>query len=1140
MNEPENRKQAIFGEAMEIADAKAREAFLSKACGADQLLRQEVEELLQAEAQAGRFLPDQPLGLSAALVHLDAQAAPQAARAEQIGDRIGRYKLLQRIGEGGCGIVYMAEQDQPVRRKVAVKVIKFGMDTRSVVARFEAERQALALMDHPSIAKVLDVGATESGRPYFVMELVRGHKITQYCDEQRFSTRQRLALFIQVCHAVQHAHQKGVIHRDLKPSNILVTENDGVPVPKVIDFGIAKATTGRLTDQTLFTAFEQFLGTPAYMSPEQAAMTSLDIDTRSDIYSLGVLLYELLTSMTPFDTKALLAAGLDELRRTIREEEPVRPSTRLSTMLAGDRITTAKLRRTEAPKLINLLRGDLDWIVMKCLEKDRTRRYETANGLAADITRHLSCEPVIARPRSWLYEFQKTVRRHKTGFAATCSVIAAMAIGLGLTTLEAKRARRAEREQIHLRQQAQQEAKNARRAEEDAKEKLWSSYLAQAQAGRWSHRAGRRFEGLELLKKASQIRPSLELRNEAIACMALPDLRLLPEINIANYETICFDPRYERYAANERESIYVCRAADSSVLLRLPGYESPVVDLQFSPDGRLLAVACGGAHKRLEIRDLDRNEVVFNSADPNFRCLAFNGDTTLAAISYDQQKDNWPVVLVDLKLGKRVASFCHGSLPYYLRFHPKQFTRLLTSDHSSVVRLWDSEAGRLVQSFTHPDWVVAIDWHPEGNMFATGCADGKVRLWDPDTGKEIAALSGHEWVPIWVTFSSDGEFLASRGWEGILRLWNPYAQREVVNMPVHGFTGPFGKTVNRFWENMGPGRMGILEAASGQGYRLLRSGLPLNDRGVCCDFSPNGRLLVTTHQSGFSLWDVQRGKELASVSKPRWYHHAKFHPDGRLFVSAEEGLEEWLVQESANENQSILTQRGKIPLPLLEGGLWFSSDGGTLAAATQDALHILDVKTAQERIQLPSSDGPPVFGALSADGRFAATYKRTGGTNVQIWAVAHSNLVHEVPTHLAPFVLFSPDNEQFVVGDEREYRVWTIDTWQSRYSVAREAAGHYGYVAMSPDGRLLAVAYSRTKVKLLAAATGDELATLEGPERMDVQWFAFNGDGSQLAVQSASAVQVWDLGLIRRELAGINLNWELPLLAGPIKQNAQK
>ncbi len=354
---------------------------------------------------------------------------------EAAGDRIGHYKLLQQIGEGGCGVVYMAEQQEPVKRRVALKVIKLGMDTKEVVARFEAERQALALMDHPNIAKVLDAGATETGRPFFVMDLVKGIPITRYCDENQLDTRQRLDLFIQVCQAIQHAHQKGIIHRDIKPSNILVADHDGVPVPKVIDFGIAKATAGQtLTDKTVFTAFEQFIGTPAYMSPEQAKLSGLDIDTRSDIYSLGVLLYELLTSKTPFDAKRLVEAGFDEIRRIIREEEPPRPSTKLSTLEAAEQTAVASRRHSEPPKLLGIIRGDLDWIVLKTLAKDRNRRYETANGLALDIERFLNNQPVVARPPSSLYQLQKLVRRNKLVFAAAALVVLSLVIGLGLAT----------------------------------------------------------------------------------------------------------------------------------------------------------------------------------------------------------------------------------------------------------------------------------------------------------------------------------------------------------------------------------------------------------------------------------------------------------------------------------------------------------------------------------------------------------------------------------------------------------------------------------------------------------------------------------------------------------------------------------
>jgi serine/threonine protein kinase/tetratricopeptide (TPR) repeat protein len=439
----------LFSEAKAKPAGAVRENFVALACGDDPELRQQLFSLLQADAQDvdPDFLKHSPLLRLNRLV------------TEKPGDRIGRYKLLQQLGEGGCGVVYMAEQEEPVRRRVALKVIKVGMDTKSVIARFEAERQALALMDHPNIAKVFDAGATETGRPFFVMELVRGTKITEYCDRSNLTTEQRLELFTQVCHAVQHAHQKGIIHRDLKPSNILVTLHDGVPVPKVIDFGIAKATTDQwLTDKTIFTAFEQFVGTPAYISPEQAEMSGLDIDTRSDIYSLGVLLYELLTGRTPLDPEELVRSGMNEMRRKIREEEALRPSTRLSTMQAADLTTIAKQRQEDVPKLIHHLRGDLDWIVMKCLEKDRTRRYETANGLGADVRRHLQNEAVTARPPSRAYQFQKLIRRNTLAFAAGAAVAVALIIGAAASTMQAVRATRAEHEQGRLRQDAQAEA----------------------------------------------------------------------------------------------------------------------------------------------------------------------------------------------------------------------------------------------------------------------------------------------------------------------------------------------------------------------------------------------------------------------------------------------------------------------------------------------------------------------------------------------------------------------------------------------------------------------------------------------------------------------------------------------------------
>ncbi len=427
------REEQLFNEALALPPAD-RAAFVARACADDEALHRRLAELLDAYASSGDFLAAPALPPPSGLIE------------EKPGDVLGRYTLVSKLGEGGCGSVYLAEQHEPVRRHVALKVIKLGMDTREVIARFEAERQALALMDHPNIARVFDAGATAAGRPYFVMEFVDGVPITQFCDTQQLAVPERLDLFARLCLALQHAHQKGIIHRDLKPSNILVTLVDGVPTPKIIDFGIAKATQGKLTAHTLVTHFEQMIGTPVYMSPEQADLRDTDIDTRSDIYSLGVLLYELLAGRPPFDPQSLLQAGVAEIRRIIRETDPPRPSAAVSTLADADRTTVAQRRRASPARLPSALRGDLDWIVMRCLEKQRDRRYGTAEELGRDIRRHLSREPVTARPPSALYRTRKFISRHRLACASAAALAVALLAGAAVSTWQAIRATRAEHE----------------------------------------------------------------------------------------------------------------------------------------------------------------------------------------------------------------------------------------------------------------------------------------------------------------------------------------------------------------------------------------------------------------------------------------------------------------------------------------------------------------------------------------------------------------------------------------------------------------------------------------------------------------------------------------------------------------------
>ncbi|MGC9943674.1 MAG: serine/threonine-protein kinase, partial [Verrucomicrobiota bacterium] len=799
-------EELLFQAASEKLTPGERAAFLDEACRNNPALRARLETLLECYFGASGFLREQP--------------APVPGN-KGPGDRIGRYKLREKIGEGGCGVVYVAEQEEPVRRKVALKVIKLGMDTRSVVARFEAERQALALMDHPSIARVLDAGATETGRPYFVMELVRGIKITNYCDQNHLSTVQRLGLFIQVCQAVQHAHQKGIIHRDLKPSNILVTvdEPGAQGVPKVIDFGIAKATQGKLTDQTLYTAFEQFLGTPAYMSPEQAMMTNLDIDTRSDIYSLGVLLYELLTGKTPFEPQELLAAGFDEMRRTICVKEPARPSTRLSTLLAGELASTAKAHQAEAPKLIHQVKGDLDWIVMKCLEKDRKRRYETANGLAADLQRHLENEPVAARKPTMAYRLQKAWRRHSVAFAATAVVTAALVLGIGVSiwqAIAASRARDAEREQRVAAQVAQQAEKQARQR---ADHLLYDSDMNLAQQAIKANNLGWARELLDRhrpkLGETDQRGWEWRYLWQLTRSSALVTLTNRP----VRGSSVSMSPDGKRLAVGWYDGRVDLWDVPGRRLVRaLTDHEdvSPG-HVAFSPVRDLLAATSGSNTVTLYDLDSGHESIIWREPDerqwddidrknspdafkryPNLAIgtngigvhdLSFSQDGSklvLYATSADTQNPRDAVWVVDVSSNR--VECCHPTDAANSEFHgaarlsPDNQRLYLsrydywTTPNSYSIQCLDLTTGREIWQTEHlaDDGLTALAVSPDGRTLASdsGFADPSIRVWDATTGRLVKELEGHtSWISKLV-FTQDGNQLVSAAADQTIRFWD--------------------------------------------------------------------------------------------------------------------------------------------------------------------------------------------------------------------------------------------------------------------------------------------------------------------------------------------------------------------------------
>ncbi len=684
---PIKSDREIFDGALEIEDAGERATYLKQECVGNSAQMGRVQALLDAHESAGAFLQTAAIRGSP-----DGTERPRmlVRSSEGPGSVIGHYKLLQEIGEGGFGMVYMAEQLQPVKRKVALKIIKPGMDSREVVARFEAERQALALMVHPNIAQVFDAGTTEAGRPYFVMELVKGIPITEFCDKNKFSTLKRLELFLDVCSAVQHAHQKGVIHRDIKPSNILITLHDGRPVPKVIDFGIAKAINQELTGRTLFTVYGSMIGTPAYMSPEQAEMSGLDIDTRSDIYSLGVLLYELLTGETPISGNELKEAGYAEMQRLIREKEPTKPSMAVS--ISCRQSTTLSDFHQEGPdQLISAMKGDLDWIVLKALEKDRNRRYETASDFAQDIKRHLSDEAVVARPPSPGYLFLKWVRRNRLAFGASAAVMLSTFAGLGVSThlyirekAARERATQSELEQSRLRKDAELQERMARKAAARAEE-----------------------AGAKTASALKQVEMALidELIEKGQPDLALARLARQLRADAANHVTA------------ERTLFLLQEHGVRAVLQPAIAANGTASIWRLSPDGLKLAAALRDS---VQVWDSTTGKMVGKPLLEGHRAtdLDFNADSSLLAVTTrfpEPEVTVWDV-LTGLAEGKPMR---HGNIIHSARFSPDgQFVATSSWDYRAL--MWDTHAGsRTGLAMQHGHDVSFAEFSPDGKLLAT-------------------------------------------------------------------------------------------------------------------------------------------------------------------------------------------------------------------------------------------------------------------------------------------------------------------------------------------------------------------------------------------------------------------------------------
>lgn len=1124
-------EETIFKAACKISSPEARAKYVQKACAGDPVLLGRLEALLRVYDEEQSFLESPPHGMETTEV--------RAATLAGVGDTIGPYTLLEEIGEGGMGVVYLAEQHRPIRRRVALKIVKPGMDTRDVIARFESERQALAMMDHPNIAHVLDAGTTESGRPYFVMELVCGTPLIEYCDRHRVGLADRLRLFVAVCRGVQHAHQKGIIHRDLKPSNLLVVLCDGVPVPKIIDFGIAKALSGRLSENTVGTAHGQVLGTPLYMSPEQLAGADAGVDTRSDIYSLGVVLYELLTGTTPFDRQRMRQWTYDELRRRVCEDQPPRPSTQV--LHSGDTAKrSAEDRGTDPVTLARQLRRELDWIVMKCLEKDPNRRYETANGLARDVERYLRHEPVQACPPSAAYRFGVFARRHRVGLGAGLAALAALLLGIVVSTWQAVRATHAEGQ--------------ARQAESLAQDRAQAEFQARQLADYQRTRAeelaaeARRHQSLA----EDRTRDALHQRELARKNLYLAQMRLAQQDYGAG-QTARLQQMLDSYLPSAGQAdlrgwewfylLSLCHSEQKT----LAGHSLDVLALAWSPDGQRLASADGDRTIRLwEVATGQTLRTVTTDHPDNIHRLAWTPDGRwLASASADQ------IRVWDAASGKNLHTFLMAADRINtVAWAPD--SRRLAVIVGTRLEIWDGGAGTpiLSRSVEPPREVSGVAWSPDGAHVATSAdwPGSLVKIYEATTGKEQASLAGHDGTIYCLAWNPQSHWLASASADQTVKVWDVEARREWKTLaPQNGWVtrvtwAPDGRYLALATAGS---TVQVWDAATGTKLRTFRGHLgPVSD----VAWSPDGKHLASAGGQVVRMWDPHTDPEVrhlrghgAIVRAVAW------SPDGRQLASAASdrrilfwdpttrtqvralqghaaelralawGLPDRLASVDTSgqvivwdlsTNKALFQQK---LAPSNHLSLAFHPKGRLLAGASfghDTSIILWDVATGQQVARLEGHRRPVGCVRWRPDGRGLATGAQDG---TLLWNAPFPQPA--TPTKLPPAnwtLAWSPDGQLLAGATGNLVTVWRAATAQRVLTLS----GHTGCVlslAWHPHGRRLASSAEEGAIKLWDMETGLEILTLQAADKTrDIAW---SPDGQRLAAAAGDTVQVWDASI---------------------------